>query len=723
MNEKLSEILAKLKNVKQIKENQWQASCPAHDDKKPSLTATQEKDGKLLLYCHAGCSVNDITAALGIEVRDLFPDKPARRDFVAVYDYKDEAGNLLFQVCRTVDKQFPQRRPDGRGEWVYNLQGVKRTIYRLPEVLKAVKAGEIVFIPEGEKDADNLARLGLTATCNPGGAGKWKKEYTEYFHGARVVILPDNDGPGRKHADQVARSLYGKAKSVKILDLSDLPEKGDVSDWLQGGGTKEDLLILAEEAPEWKPKPKNRKKKDEDEEEKKPKQTSFLHVNGKLYEQVHINGVSMFAEYDPATGKVNAVESIEADGETYIPIDGEEIELRAILLPSGVVEYGETLDLLQEIEEYINRYLDISQSFRKFASYYILLSYLFDRFNTIPYLRAIGDTGCGKSRFLDVIGMLCYKPIQAAGCITPAPIFRMLRKWGGTLVLDEADLKNSDEYNEVITILNCGFERGRAVIRATKDNPDKLQFFPVYGPKVFATRRRFKDAALEARCLTEVMQETTREDIPPVLGMKFQREQEELRNKLLLFRFRNWHKVDPEQEINIKLAVEPRLKQVSYAFMSLFANQEDVLTDYTQFISEHQKEIIEQRLSTPVGIVVENFLARTTDTYATIATLATGEQVLSFSAKDISEDVGIDTRTVGQILKTLGLKTKQMKREGKVRRCFIYDETKIKALQRRYSLPDEEGGGSNGSNGSTSSGLREIKNLDLESLDFEGVIS
>ena len=205
----------------------------------------------------------------------------------------------------------------------------------------------------------------------------------------------------------------------------------------------------------------------------------------------------------------------QTDGTSYcvIPISGEEIGLGAVRLPSGIEEYGDTTALLAEIEEHIYRYLDVSDIYRKLAACYILLSWLYDRFNTLPYLRALGDTGCGKSRFLDVIGGLCYKAISASGCITPAPIYRMLRRWGGTLILDEADMKDSDEYNEVVTILNCGFERGRPVMRAVKDDPEDVRVLPVYGPKVFATRRRFQDAALEARCLTEIMVETTRTDI------------------------------------------------------------------------------------------------------------------------------------------------------------------------------------------------------------------
>ena len=253
-------------------------------------------------------------------------------------------------------------------------------------------------------------------------------------------------------------------------------------------------------------------------------------------------------------------------------------------LPSGVAEYGNTLSLLQEIESHIYRYLDVSDSFRKFAAYYVLLSWVYDRFNTLPYLRFIGDTGCGKSRALDVCGGLCYKSTSASGCITPAPIYRMLKRWAGTMILDEADLQNSDEYHEVTKILNCGFERNRPVIRAVKDNPDKLQILPTFGPKVFATRRRFKDAALEARCLTEIMQETTRDDIPATLTSAFYKEQQTLRDKLLLFRLRNYNHINLEDTVTLDLhGIEPRLRQISACFATLFAGQPDVLADYRDF--------------------------------------------------------------------------------------------------------------------------------------------
>jgi hypothetical protein len=168
---------------------------------------------------------------------------------VATYDYQDVDGNLIFQVVRFEPKSFRQRRPTGTGRWVWDLREVKRVPYRLPEILKAAT----VFVCEGEKDVDLLADLGVTATCNPGGALKWRPEYNHYFAGKKVVILPDNDVPGHQHAQAVARNLSGLATSVKVVELPGLPDKGDVSDWLKIGGTKEKLLELAEATLAWSP--------------------------------------------------------------------------------------------------------------------------------------------------------------------------------------------------------------------------------------------------------------------------------------------------------------------------------------------------------------------------------------------------------------------------------------------------------------------------------------
>lgn len=235
------------------------ARCPAHEDKVQSLSIKTGQDGKTLLFCHAGCSLDDILNKLDLEQKDLFADNGQQQsEPLATYDYTDASGKLLYQVLRKIPKDFIQRRPDGSGGWIYKeaLKGVDRVPYRLPEVIEAVKTGKPIYVVEGEKDCNRLASLSLTATTNSGGALKWLDSLSLYFKGAKVVIIPDNDPPdekhplgvGREHALMVAKSLTGIATAIKIVNLPGLPEKGDVSDWLKAGHTKAELINIVKEA-------------------------------------------------------------------------------------------------------------------------------------------------------------------------------------------------------------------------------------------------------------------------------------------------------------------------------------------------------------------------------------------------------------------------------------------------------------------------------------------
>jgi hypothetical protein len=181
----------------------------------------------------------------------------AEPKIVAVYDYFDERSVLLFQVVRFEPKDFRQRRPDGHGGWVWSLGDTRRVPYQLPELLKAVAAGETIYIPEGEKDVENVRAIGLAATTNSGGIKKWRNEYSEHLRDADVVVLPDNHAEGREHAEQVVASLRGVAKRIRVLDIGkhwpNCPDKGDISDWLAAGGSAEKLKELADALPEWEP--------------------------------------------------------------------------------------------------------------------------------------------------------------------------------------------------------------------------------------------------------------------------------------------------------------------------------------------------------------------------------------------------------------------------------------------------------------------------------------
>lgn len=295
-------------NIQQDNGDTCKAKCPCHDDKQASLSISyDDKDNKTLIYCHAGCDTRSVLNSVGLKITDLFDrdkiatDKASKNDNIAaVYKYTDEAGNLIFEKIRFVPKSFSQRRyVDGATVWGLDkgtyyetfegsnnwskrkrkgvnskeFEGVDPVLYNLPEVIKA----ETVYIVEGEKDVDNLIELELVATTTFDGASKsgkkqkWRKEYNKYFEGKNVILIPDNDDAGIAHMEFIAKSLkkYNDhlvlvnknlsnnnnrfIKNIKIISnlYLNLDEKGDISDWLELGHTKEELEKIVTSVPEW----------------------------------------------------------------------------------------------------------------------------------------------------------------------------------------------------------------------------------------------------------------------------------------------------------------------------------------------------------------------------------------------------------------------------------------------------------------------------------------
>jgi putative DNA primase/helicase len=244
----LASVKARLRGVKGPDSSGWYtAFCPFHEDREhPNLRFTE--NGFKCLACGEKGNIGKLAEKLGIATPEPFEDR-----IETTYDYLDEQRTLLYQVVRLHSpKDFRQRRPDGNGRWHWNLDGVRRVPYRLPELLAADRS-KTLFVVEGERDVDRLISVGLVATTNPGGAGKWKREHNRYLKGRKIIILPDNDDVGRNHARQVARTLCEVAGAVRILNLPDLPDKGDVSDWFGAGGTADELRALASAAPIWSP--------------------------------------------------------------------------------------------------------------------------------------------------------------------------------------------------------------------------------------------------------------------------------------------------------------------------------------------------------------------------------------------------------------------------------------------------------------------------------------
>ena len=236
--------------------------CPGHDDRNASLSILPPKeDGWVRLKCHAGCNQNQILAGAGLSLKHIKPAtsqvQPIRkRKIVATYDYTDEAATLLFQVVRFEPKGFCQRRPDGNGGWIWNLNNVRKVIFKLSDVRWAITEQRPVIITEGEKDALSLISKGWKATCNPMGAGKWEPGYTEMLKGGDILIAPDNDPAGEEHLAVVANALRGNVDRLRVLripkELNGSKVK-DASDFFTAGGTIDQFQELIDNALDWIP--------------------------------------------------------------------------------------------------------------------------------------------------------------------------------------------------------------------------------------------------------------------------------------------------------------------------------------------------------------------------------------------------------------------------------------------------------------------------------------
>jgi hypothetical protein len=267
--------------------------------------------------------------------------------------------------------------------------------------------------------------------------------------------------------------------------------------------------------------------------------------------------------------------------DTYKPIPASNNLLahRAILLPSSPESYDSNDTLVQDIKSYLARYVKLSPDAYEVATSYILLSWLHDALEELPYLRFLGDLGTGKTRSLKIIGSITNKPFFASAASTISPIFYALDQFRPTLVLDEADMRFSDAASEFAKVFNNGTSKGMPVLRQSVSNKN-LNFEPrafhVFGPKIVAMRKRFQDDGLESRFLTEEMRDqSTHEDIPINLPKAQADEALTLRNKLLLFRVQNLHKLKAEnQEHLIALDRSGRFNQMLLPLLLVTDNQE-----------------------------------------------------------------------------------------------------------------------------------------------------
>ena len=307
-------------------------------------------------------------------------------------------------------------------------------------------------------------------------------------------------------------------------------------------------------------------------------------------------------------GQVSVEDSQEADsGERLVPVPATNnlIKHAALLLPEKPEPYGSTAELVDAIREYLFRYVDLSERFQRIASYYVLLTWVYDAFNELPYLRLRGDFGSGKTRALMVIGSLCYKAFFASGASTVSPIFHILDTFRGTLIFDEADFRFSDEKSELVKIFNNGTSKGFPVLRTamTVKREFDPRAFNVFGPKIVAMRRSFEDQALESRFLTEEMgQRSLRDGIPINLPDAQKEEARSLRNRLLMYRFQSLQRIRVDESL-VDRSLSSRLNQILVPLLSIIDDerlQEEVRDSVKSFDHELYAE---RSASTEAGVL------------------------------------------------------------------------------------------------------------------------
>jgi len=300
-----------------------------------------------------------------------------------------------------------------------------------------------------------------------------------------------------------------------------------------------------------------------------------------------------FTIFNRKSKQISQKDEIEINWKTYIPIDVNSSFLTSwsILFPSEIWKYKTKEELVLKIQSYLYKYIDVPKDYRIIASYYVLLTYLYDNFSELPYLRVIWDYWSWKSRLLKTIWSICYTPMITNWWTSLSAIFRMIQNFKWTLIIDEADMSFSDTNNEMIKLFNNWYQKWNPIMRADWEWFD-VRCYEVFCPKIIGWRMEFRDKATESRCLTNIMKRSTRDNIPIWLDNTFYEETQELRNMLIKFRYDYFD--DVKLKNNLIAWIEPRLNQIINPILSLVDNNE-IEKIIIENLKNKQKEIKEDR--------------------------------------------------------------------------------------------------------------------------------
>jgi hypothetical protein len=378
-------------------------------------------------------------------------------------------------------------------------------------------------------------------------------------------------------------------------------------------------------------------------------------------------------------------------GERLVPYSAKNnlIANACVLLPAKPAEFGFKHELVADIQAFLHRYVDLSPLFERIAAYYVLLTWVYDAFGEVPYLRLRGEYGTGKTRALLAIGSLCYRPFFASGASTTSPIFHTLNSFGGTLVLDEADFSYSDARADLVKILNNGTVRGMPVLRTVVNRHKEFNpaAFKVFGPKIIAMRESFRDVALESRFLTE---ETgirpLRADIPIQLPETLEAEALELRNRLLHYRFCELDKIKTDTSALVE-GVEPRINQTALSLLSI-VDDAALRAEIQHWLIEQNDRTLADRRATPeAGVVaaLKEAFAAAQRHHVFVATILDKFN----DAHETAYGHPMTSKWIGYMLRVrLGIATHK---SGGVYVVPASERPKVEALAARYGLAENQG--------------------------------
>lgn len=418
-------------------------------------------------------------------------------------------------------------------------------------------------------------------------------------------------------------------------------------------------------------------------------ETSFYQGSDFIAEEVYDNTLEpeiQFALYFPLEDRVSYNPELKVeDGVIIKPLRGDFVREKGILLPSWVDAYQDDQKLLSEVEDFINHYLDLPHPFYlKLVSHYIFLTWVYDKNSVIPYLRALGDYGSGKTRFVQVIGSLCYKPLFLAGATSDAFIFRMIEQFKGTMVINELERLNTDLSSQLTIILNNGYEKGLFVGRVEGEKKKELKTFDVFCPKIITSRQKFKDLALESRIISIPLRPTKRTDIPSLLGDGFYQDAEKIRNKLLWYRFKNLGDIlqenreneFTEEEKQTFFKLEPRLRQTLIPLYKVIQSEE-VKVNFFKYALDFQEQLLTDRNFEPDGLIAEK-LTYLLESNENVSIKELTDEV----NKELDEKEHLSYKSVGSRVRSFGFKT--IKVTGVFR--IVHNTKLTESLRDQYGL-------------------------------------